>query len=329
MAGNSQRRGAIQKSSKKGPTIGSGGKVRRGLEGKGPTPKAEDRPYHKAYRKKELAERSANKRVGGGQGRGGAGPRKRGSGDTEWIIGRNPVVEALREGVPANAVYVAEGAERDGRLREAFQLASELGIGLLEVPKPELDRLTGFNGHQGLAARVPAYEYAHPADLIDRAADAGQDALIVVVDHVTDPRNLGAIVRSAAAFGAHGVVIPERRAAGMTAAAWKTSAGAAARIPVAQAVNLTRVLKEYQDAGCQVVGLDMDGDLALTDIGEVADGPLVVVVGAEGGGLARLVAQTCDRIVSIPMVNAVESLNAGVAASVTLYAVAQARAARG
>jgi len=325
MAGNSQRRGAIQKSNKKGATIGSGGKVRRGLEGKGPTPRAEDRPYHKAYRKKELAERSANKRAGG-QGRGGA-QRKRSSSDAEWIIGRNPVVEALREGVPANAVYVAEGAERDGRLREAFQLAAELGIGLLEVPKAELDRLTGFNGHQGLAARVPAYEYAHPADLLDRAADAAQDALIVVVDHVTDPRNLGAIVRSAAAFGAHGVVIPERRAAGMTAAAWKTSAGAAARIPVAQAVNLTRVIKEYQDAGCQVVGLDMNGDLPLTDIGQVADGPVVVVVGAEGGGLSRLVADTCDRIVSIPMVNAVESLNAGVAASVTLYAVAQARAA--
>ncbi|HVX55117.1 23S rRNA (guanosine(2251)-2'-O)-methyltransferase RlmB [Nocardioides sp.] len=321
MAGNSQRRGAIQKSNKKGATVGSGGQRRRGLEGKGPTPKAEDRPYHKAYRSKQLAERSASKRQGGA-----GGQRKRGTGDAEWIIGRNPVVEALREGVPANAVYVAEGAERDGRLREAFQLAAELGIGLLEVAKPELDRLTGFNGHQGLAARVPAYEYAHPGDLLDRASDEGEDALIVVLDHVTDPRNLGAVVRSAAAFGAHGVVIPERRAAGMTAAAWKTSAGAAARIPVAQAVNVTRVLKEYQDAGCQVIGLDMNGDLSLTDIAEVADGPLVIVVGAEGGGLSRLVAETCDRIVSIPMANAVESLNAGVAASVTLYAVAQARA---
>jgi 23S rRNA (guanosine2251-2'-O)-methyltransferase len=321
MAGNSQRRGAIQKSNKKGATVGSGGQRRRGLEGKGPTPKAEDRPYHKAYRSKQLAERSASKRQGGT-----GGQRKRGTGDAEWIIGRNPVVEALREGVPANAVYVAEGAERDGRLREAFQLAAELGIGLLEVAKPELDRLTGFNGHQGLAARVPAYEYAHPGDLLDRASDEGEDALIVVLDHVTDPRNLGAVVRSAAAFGAHGVVIPERRAAGMTAAAWKTSAGAAARIPVAQAVNVTRVLKEYQDAGCQVIGLDMNGDLSLTDIAEVADGPLVIVVGAEGGGLSRLVAETCDRIVSIPMANAVESLNAGVAASVTLYAVAQARA---
>ena len=316
MAGNSKRRGAVVKAgTKKGAQVGSGGQRRRGLEGKGPTPKAAERPNHKAYRAAQLAERSAAKRA----------PRKRASSDVEWIIGRNSVVEALREGVPVNGLYVAEGAERDGRLREAFLLASERGISLLEVTKNELDRLTGFNGHQGLAARVPAYDYAHPADLLDRADEAGEKPLVVVLDHVTDPRNLGAVIRSAAAFGAHGVVIPERRAAGMTAAAWKTSAGAAARIPVAQAVNLVRVLKDYQQDGCMVVGLDMDGDVTLPEL-SLADGPLVVVVGAEGGGLSRLVRETCDQIVSIPMVNAVESLNAGVAASVTLYEISQRRA---
>ncbi|GGR56837.1 23S rRNA (guanosine2251-2'-O)-methyltransferase [Nocardioides luteus] len=316
MAGNSQRRGAIAKGRKKGATTGSGGNRRRGLEGKGPTPKAKDRPYHKAHKAAQAAEQR-NK-----------GPRKRAAGDAEWIIGRNSVVEALREDVPVNGIYVAEGAERDGRLREAFQLASEKGISLLEVTKPELDRLTGFNGHQGLAARIPAYDYAHADDLLDKAAEIGEKPLIVALDQVTDPRNLGAIVRSAAAFGAHGVVIPERRAAGMTAAAWKTSAGAAARIPVAQTVNLTRQLKAYQDAGCMVVGLDMDGDITLPELGSpdgLADGPLVIVVGAEGGGLSRLVQETCDQIVSIPMANSVESLNAGVAASVVLYAVAEAR----
>jgi 23S rRNA (guanosine2251-2'-O)-methyltransferase len=316
MAGNSQRKGAIRKTSKGNPTAGSGGRVKRGLEGKGPTPKAVDRPYHQQHKAKKKAESTAARRP----------QKKRGTGDAEWIIGRNAVVEALREGVPANGVYVAEGAERDGRLREAFQLAAEKGISLLEVAKPELDRMTGFNGHQGLAARVPAYEYAHPDDLIDDAKAQGDDPLIVVLDHITDPRNLGAVVRSAAAFGAHGVVIPERRAAGMTAAAWKTSAGAAARIKIAQAVNLTRQLKAYQDAGCMVLGLDMDGDVDLPALGDLATGPLVIVVGGEGGGLSRLVAETCDQIVSIPMVNAVESLNAGVAASVALYAVAQARA---
>ncbi|WP_121257894.1 23S rRNA (guanosine(2251)-2'-O)-methyltransferase RlmB [Nocardioides ferulae] len=312
MAGNSQRKGAIRKSSK-GPTAGSGGRVKRGLEGKGPTPKADERPYHKAYKAKQRGEKA-----------GAARPRRRTGGDVEWIAGRNSVVEALREGVPVTGVYVAEGAERDGRLREAFRLAAEQGVSLLEVGRGELDRLTGGAVHQGLAAKIPAYEYAHPDDLLARAEELGEPPLVVVLDSVTDPRNLGAVVRSAAAFGAHGVVVPERRAAGMTASAWKTSAGAAARIPVAQTVNLTRTLKAYQDAGCMVVGLAADGDATLPDL-DLADGPLVVVVGSEGKGLSRLVAETCDQLVSIPMANNVESLNAGVAASVTLYAIARAR----
>lgn len=313
MPGNSQRKGSIRKTAKK-PTAGSGGRVRRGLEGKGPTPKAKDRPYHKAHKAAKRAEKQTQTR-----------PKRRTTGDAEWIAGRNPVVEALREGVPVNGLYVAEGAERDGRLREAFRLAQERGIGLMEVSKGELDRMTTGAVHQGLAARIPAYEYAHPDDLLDRAEELGEPPLIVALDQVTDPRNLGAAVRSAAAFGAHGVVIPERRAASMTASAWKTSAGAAARIPVAQTVNLVRQLKAYQDAGCMVVGLAADGEVSLPELG-LADGPLVLVVGSEGDGLSRLVAETCDQLVSIPMANQVESLNAGVAASVALYAVAQARA---
>lgn len=313
MAGNSSRKGAIRKSGK-GPTVGSGGQVRRGLEGRGPTPKAKDRPYHQAHKKaKKAAKVAATK------------PRRRTGGDAEWVAGRNSVVEALREGVPVTGLYVAEGAERDGRLREAFKIAAESGISLMEVGKGELDRMTGGAVHQGLAARIPAYEYAHPADLLDRAQEMGEKPLIVALDQITDPRNLGAAVRSAAAFGAHGVVVPERRAAGMTASAWKSSAGAAARIPVAQAGNLVRALKDYQEAGCMVVGLAADGDVDLTTF-DLADGPLVLVVGSEGGGLSRLVSETCDQLLSIPMVNQVESLNAGVAAGVALYAVARARA---
>lgn len=317
MAGNSQRKGAVRKSGKGNPTAGSGGRVKRGLEGKGPTPRAEDREYHKTHKAKKYAERQAAKRA----------PRrqsKRG-GDAEWIAGRNSVVDALREGVPATALYVAEGAERDGRLREAFGLATDKGLPLMEVSRGELDRLTDGAVHQGLAAKVPAYEYAHPDDLLDRADEMGEPPLIVALDSVTDPRNLGAVVRSAAAFGAHGVLVPERRAAGMTASAWKTSAGAAARIPVAQTVNLNRQLKAYADAGLMIVGLAADGDVTLPEL-NLSDGPLVVVVGSEGAGLSRLVKEHCDQLVSIPMANAVESLNAGVAASVALYAVAQARA---
>jgi 23S rRNA (guanosine2251-2'-O)-methyltransferase len=316
MAGNSQRKGAIRKTGKGNPTAGSGGRVRRGLEGKGPTPKAKDRPNHKVYKQRARAEKAASTR-----------PKKRVAkgGDSEWVAGRNSVVEALRAQMPVTGLYVAEGTERDGRLREAFALAADRGLSLLEVPRAELDRLTGGAVHQGLAARVPPYEYAHPDDLLDAAAESGAPPLIVALDSVTDPRNLGAVVRSAAGFGAHGVLIPERRAAGMTAAAWKTSAGAAARVPVAQAVNLVRQLKAYQDAGCMVIGLAADGDVSLPEL-DLADGPLVVVVGAEDKGLSRLVAETCDQLVSIPMAGDLESLNAGVAASVTLYAVAQSRA---
>ncbi len=315
MPGNSQRRGAIKKTGKGNPTAGSGGRVKRGLEGKGPTPKAKDRPYHKAHKHAKKAEKSSSSK-----------PRRGGKGgDSEWIAGRNSVVEALRAELPVTSVYVAEGAERDGRLREVFGIAADKGISLLEVPRVELDRMTQGAVHQGLAARVPAYEYADAMDFLDTAAANGEKPLIVALDSVTDPRNLGAVVRSAAGFGAHGVVIPERRAAGMTASAWKTSAGAAARVPVAQVVNLTRQLKAYQEAGCMVVGLAADGEVSLPEL-DLADGPLVIVVGSEGKGLSRLVAETCDQLVSIPMASTLESLNAGVAASVTLYDVAQKRA---
>lgn len=316
MPGNSARKGAVRKRGKgigSGNTAGSGGRVRRGLEGKGPTPKAADRPGHKAYREQrpDRAERSGAK-----------SPRR--GGETEWVAGRNSVVEALRAHLPLTTVYVAEGAERDARLREAFRLTSDQGVAVLEVPRAELDRLTGRAVHQGLAAKLPAYEYSHPDDLLARAAEAGEAPLVVALDSVTDPRNLGAVVRSAAGFGAHGVVVPERRAAGMTAAAWKASAGAAARVPVAQAVNLTRQLKRYQEAGLMVVGLAADGDVALPDF-DLGDGPVVLVVGSEGQGLSRLVAETCDQLVAIPMARDLESLNAGVAAGIALYAIAQAR----
>ena len=317
MAGNSKRKGAIKKTGKGNPTAGSGGRVRRGLEGRGPTPKATDRPYHQAHKAAKRAEKANTTRA-----------KRRTTSDAEWAAGRNSVVELLRGNVPVTAVYVAEGAERDNRLREAFKLAAEQGVKLLEVTRNEMDRMTSGAVHQGLAARLPAYEYAHADDLLERADEAKEPALIVALDSVTDPRNLGAVVRSAAGFGAHGVLIPERRAAGMTASAWKTSAGAAARLPIAQTVNLTRQLKAYQDAGCMVVGLAADGDISLPELvapGGLAEGPLVVVVGSEGTGLGRLVAETCDQIVSIPMAGQLESLNAGVAASVALYAISQAR----
>ncbi len=323
MPGSSRRKGAVRKARKGNPTAGSGGRVRRGLEGKGPTPPAEARTGHPAARRaaavarKKAASRDRAKRS----------DDRRAKSDAlgEVVAGRNPVVEALRAGVPANALYVAEQTERDARLRESLQIAVDKGISVLEVPRLELDRMTRGAVHQGLALQVPAYEYAHPDDLLERAHDANQVPLLVALDSVTDPRNLGAIVRSAAAFGAHGVVVPERRSASMTASAWKTSAGAAARIPVARATNLARTLRSYRDAGCTIAGLDMDGDVDLTDL-DVATDPLVLVVGSEGKGLARLVRETCDVIVGITMTDRTESLNAGVAAGVALYEIARRRA---
>ncbi|MFI5714135.1 23S rRNA (guanosine(2251)-2'-O)-methyltransferase RlmB [Kribbella sp. NPDC051620] len=317
MPGSSQRKGAIRK--KRGnPTAGSGGRVRQGLEGRGPTPKAVDRTKHPAHKRAKAKER-LEKRTGGRR-----TDRKDTEATVEWVYGRNPVVEALRAGVPINALYVAEGTERDARLREALLIATEHGISLLEVPRIEMDRLTSHGAHQGLAVQIPPYEYAHPDDLLSRAYDAGQVPLIVALDGVTDPRNLGAITRSAAAFGAHGVLVPERRTASMTASAWKTSAGAAARIPVARATNLNRALKSYKDAGLLIIGLDMGGEVELPDL-EAATEPIVLVVGSEGKGLARLVRENCDLIVSIPMTSATESLNAGIATGVALYEISRRR----
>ncbi|MCQ8833029.1 23S rRNA (guanosine(2251)-2'-O)-methyltransferase RlmB [Streptomyces malaysiensis] len=316
MAGNSQRRNR-RTSNKKGATVGSGGKRRRGLEGKGPTPPAEMRKGHVKQRVANARARQAAKRPV---------PRRGGKGSNEMVVGRNPVVEALREGVPANTLYVQQFIDSDDRVREALKLAADRGgIHLMEAPKAELDRLTNGLNHQGLVLQVPPYEYAHPEDLSAAAFDEDEDPLIVALDGVTDPRNLGAVVRSVSAFGGHGVVVPERRAAGMTAGAWKTSAGTAARTPVARATNLTRTLEAYQKAGLMVVGLAADGEVELQDL-EALDGPVVIVVGSEGKGLSRLVGETCDLRVRIPMPGGAESLNAGVAAGVVLYEAARRRA---
>ena len=155
------------------------------------------------------------------------------------MLGRNPVLECLRAGVPATALYIAVNSEPDDRVAESVKLAADKGIAILEVGKPELDRMSANGLHQGVALQVPEYQYAHPDDLMRDAMESGTPPLLVALDNITDPRNLGAVIRSVAAFGGHGVVIPARRSASVTAVAWRTSAGAAARLPVAQAPNLT------------------------------------------------------------------------------------------
>ncbi|MBK1785239.1 23S rRNA (guanosine(2251)-2'-O)-methyltransferase RlmB [Prauserella cavernicola] len=315
MAGNSHRRGAIRKDgTKKGQVVGSGGQRRKGLEGKGPTPRAEDRYGHPAQRKAAAAARTDKKRANS----------KNKSEGPEIIAGRNPVVEALRANVPATALYVALNIDADDRVKDAVHRAADKGISILEVPRDELDRKTGGAMHQGLGLQVPPFEYTHPDDLLAMARDSGEAPLIVALDGVTDPRNLGAVIRSAAAFGAHGVLLPARRSAGMTAVAWRTSAGTAARLPVAMATNLTRQLQSWASAGLMIAGLDADASLEIDNL-DLATDPLVIVLGSEGKGLSRLVRENCDYTVSIPMAPGVESLNASVAASVLLAEVARRR----
>ena len=316
MAGNSSRRGAVRKS-KKGATVGTGGHRARGLAGKGPTPKATERKGHPAARRAAAAERRSAETT-----RRRGGPRNPDA--PELLVGRNPVAEALRAVIPANALYVAVGIEADERVTEAIQLAADRGLPILEVSKAEIDRRTGGILHQGIALQVPAFSYDELPDLLDLVAQTTATPLLVALDGVTDPRNLGAVIRSAVAFGAQGIVLPTRRSAGITATAWRTSAGTAARIPVAQVTNLVRALKDCQQAGLQVVGLDADGETTLDDFGYAND-PLVIVVGSEGRGLSRLVGQTCDVRLSIPMTGLAESLNASVAAAVTLAEVARQR----
>ncbi|MEY3677328.1 MAG: hypothetical protein RL351_555 [Actinomycetota bacterium] len=384
--------------------VGSGGNNKQRLEGRGPTPKAEDRKNHKAFKAKQAAERKAAalgiKIVGKGAGNsstarkfaseldpkiatartGKAAPRAaagragaaagsragaaRGTAGTrdgarrgeflapsartagsagaakragqrvakaenasEVLSGRNSVLEALRSKVPATALFIATRIEMDERVKEAIKIAAARGVPVTELTRPEIDRMTGFDSvHQGIALQVPPYKYQHPMELLDLILSRGQKPLLVALDGITDPRNLGAIIRSVAAFGGQGVILPQRRSTGVTASAWKTSAGAAARIPVALAANLNATLKDLKKRGCFIVGLDGGGDMSLPEF-SLGTEPLVLVVGSEGKGLSRLVTENCDAVVSIPISGDTESLNAGIAASVTLYEVSKRRAA--
>ncbi|CAN2172108.1 SpoU rRNA methylases [Candidatus Nanopelagicaceae bacterium] len=310
MAGTAKPRGAARSSSKKGPTGGTGGKNKRRLEGKGPTPKAEDRPYHAAAKRKKAAEKKAAPRT-----RTGRSEKPKG----EIVSGRNAVLEALRASVPATELIVARSIDVDDRVAESLQLALHHQLPIREVHRAELE---GINANsQGIILAIKPYQYSSFQEIAERA---NHPILIVALDGVTDPRNLGAIVRSAAAFGAAGVVMTERRAAAMTASAWKSSSGAAARLPVAQVTNMARTIEDAKKLGCFVIGLDGESDETLSGM-KVAKENVMVVVGSEGKGLSRLVREKCDLVVSIPMRATTESLNASVATSIALFWVDEQR----
>lgn len=329
MSGNPN---AKRPTSKKGPTRGSGGKRARGLQGKGPTPKAEDRTYHPAHARKlkreeaqrRLAERAAqSKKV----------RKELQLGEShELIVGRNPVFEAVKAGMNPVRVFMAGMSISDERVEHVVRAATASGTPLVEVSRSELDRMSDGAVHQGIAIEVPPYSYTELDELLmsmETQRTDGERAsqsipLLLALDSVTDPHNLGAALRSASAFGVHGVIVPERRSAPVNAAVWKVSAGAAARVPVVKVSNLVQALGKLKKHGYFVVGLDAGGSETIDTL-SLADMPLVLVTGSEGKGLARLTRETCDVIASIPIDSHMESLNASVATGIALYQVGQLR----
>ena len=235
------------------------------------------------------------------------------------LVGRNPIREALKSGAPLEKLLVAEG-DLSGAARDIVRMAREAGVVVQFVERYRLDQI--YPAHQGLLAFRSARAYATIEDILARARERGEEPLVVVLDQVTDPHNLGAIIRSSECAGAHGVIIPERRAAGLTPACEKAAAGALAHMPVARVKNLNRALEELKRAGLWVVAAALEGENALT-----ADlsGPLALVIGSEGEGISHLTLSLCDRCVTLPMLGKISSLNASVAAGVLLYQVVRAR----
>jgi 23S rRNA (guanosine2251-2'-O)-methyltransferase len=247
-------------------------------------------------------------------------PSGSGSANQELLYGMNPLLEALRAGdrVPAEIV-LAEGA-RDERLRELIELARTRNVTVKRVPRTTIDRAVGNTNHQGVMARVAAARYADAGDLLDAiVARVGseKEPLVVVLDGVEDPRNLGAILRTSECAGVNGVFVPERRAAGLTDAVAKSAAGAMEHVPVARATNLSRLIEQLKERNVWVVGAVADASMNYTEWDWTR--PSAVVLGGEGAGLHRLVREHCDVLVRIPVLGKIQSLNVSVAAGIVLY----------
>ena len=238
------------------------------------------------------------------------------------IEGRNAVIEALRAGTAIDKIYLAKG-DTDSALGHIANTARANGVVVVNADRRKLDEMSRTHAHQGVIAVAAVREYASIEDIFQRAEEQGEAPLIVLCDELSAPHNLGAVIRTAECAGAHGVVIPKRRSAGLTAIVAKTSAGAVSHIPVARVPNLTALMKELQKRGVWIFGAEMDGTTSLYE----ADlkGPAAIVIGSEGSGMSRLVAETCDFTVSIPMKGKINSLNASAAAAILLYEAVRQR----
>ena len=238
------------------------------------------------------------------------------------IEGRNAVIEALRVGTAIDKIYLAKG-DTDSALGHIANTARANGVVVVNADRRKLDEMSRTHAHQGVIAVTAVRAYASIEDIFQRAEERGEAPLIVLCDELSDPHNLGAVIRTAECAGAHGVVIPKRRSAGLTAIVAKTSAGAVSHIPVARVPNLTALMKELQKRGVWIFGAEMNGNTSLYE----ADlkGPAAIVIGSEGSGMSRLVAETCDFTVSIPMKGKINSLNASAAAAILLYEAVRQR----
>ncbi len=237
------------------------------------------------------------------------------------IAGRNPVREALRSGRTLNKIVLACGVKNE-TIKEIIKLAKEKKVPVQHVERQHIDKLVPGTAHQGIAAFAAAKDYVDLDELLDNIAD--KNPFLIILDEICDPHNLGAVVRTADAAGAHGIIIPRRRSVQLTATVAKASAGAVEHVPVARVTNLVQTVKKLQQRGIWVIGADMDGQILHwhADL----DGPVALVVGSEGKGLSRLLKECCDVIVRLPMQGRVNSLNASVAAALMMYEVVRQRA---
>ncbi|WP_158738309.1 23S rRNA (guanosine(2251)-2'-O)-methyltransferase RlmB [Alteribacillus sp. YIM 98480] len=240
----------------------------------------------------------------------------------EWISGKNPVLEAIRSERSINKVWIAEGAGK-GQMKQIYQAAKENNIIIQQAPRKKLDELSGTSRHQGVVASVAAYRYAELEDILEKAADLQEDPFCILLDEIADPHNLGSILRTADAAGAHGVIIPKRRSVGLTQSVAKSSTGAIEHVPVARVTNMSRTMDELKKRGLWLAGTDASGTEDFREWN--ADMPLGLVIGSEGKGMSRLVKEKCDFLLKIPMKGHVTSLNASVAASLLMYEVYRKR----
>ncbi|UTR16697.1 23S rRNA (guanosine(2251)-2'-O)-methyltransferase RlmB [Salipaludibacillus sp. LMS25] len=240
----------------------------------------------------------------------------------DLIAGKNPVAEAIKGGHAVNKIWVAEGSQKS-QMSEIMQLSKKKGIQVQFVPKKKLDQMAVEATHQGVVAQIAPYEYMDLEKILERARAKNESPFLLLLDELEDPHNLGSILRTADATGAHGVIIPKRRSVGLTSTVAKASAGAIEHVPVARVTNLARTMEELKKDGLWFIGTDAKGDADYREVD--VDLPLCLVIGSEGRGISRLVKEKCDFLVSIPLAGKVTSLNASVAASLLMYEVTRRR----